>query len=131
MRGFIAAAAIALSFSNAQCCGSQEKTSLLDQKKGAWLHHVCQGAVRGMDAPNGGEGADLDLMECVDYVGGFSDGAAGTSLFCTGSASTGTIIREYVLFIQNHPKLLDEQRGLGFLLAMEKNFPCKASKKPD
>jgi len=79
-----------------------------------------------MDAAAPGDAADIELTgHCIDYVGGFSDGAVGTHQFCTGDASTGTIIRVYVLFMRDHPKLLDEHREIGFLMAMQENFPCK------
>jgi hypothetical protein len=72
----------------------------------------------------------LDLMECVDYVGGFSDGMGSTPLFCPGDATTGTIIRAYVLFMRDHPKRFDNPRRVGFLEAMQRYFPCKLSNKP-
>lgn len=109
----------------------QDSKNLPDYEKGSWLFHACKADVRNMDSSNGGEVADLDLAnECLDYFGGFSEALLlKKSTLCTGNASIGTMVRVYVDYMEKHPKLLDEHRGIGLFISLTENYPCAKSSK--
>lgn len=106
-----------------------QKTPLQDVEKGLWLFHACQAEIRMIDSPSGGKTPDAVL--CETYVTGFIDGillGAGThQAFCANEASIGTVVRVYVNYMQQHPKLLDEYRPVGLLEAITANYPCPAN----
>jgi hypothetical protein len=96
--------------------------------KGSWLFQKCQAYVRTIDNPNGGSDSDnQDGARCFDYLKGFVDGIMDHSPqpFCPGSATTGTTVRIYVNYMQQHPKLLDDSKTVGILQAFKEAYPCK------
>jgi hypothetical protein len=104
---------------------SQAPVGIEDDSKGTWLYHYCQVSVRAEDAGKNAEPTDIeDANQCIDYIAGFMDASYNTTLFCTGNATTGTLIRIYVNYMQKHPKYRDEQRGIGLLAALHANYPC-------
>ena len=108
----------------------QDAAKLQDFEKGSWLFHVCQANIRGTDAPNGADAAEAALAnECLDYFQGFTEGSeVSTAQFCATGSSTGTMVRVYVKYMETHPKLLDEHRVVGLLLALKENYPCPKPK---
>lgn len=103
--------------------------------KGSWLFEKCQAYVRMIDNPNGGTDSDLNMgARCFDYLKGFTDGAMGFSQikpFCPGDASTGTTVRIYVKYMQDHPKLLDDAKIVGLLAAWKDAYPCRKGSAPE
>lgn len=96
-------------------------------RSGAALFHACQADIRMMDSSTGGDDADIyPANECIEYVGGFVDAIGISGHVCFGDASTGTVIRVYVAYMQKNPKLLDESRGLGLFGAVLDAYPCPA-----
>lgn len=109
----------------------QNAGKIPDFDKGSWLFRACQANIRYMDAAPGMDTADNALAnECLDYIGGFTDGVTlAENIYCTSQVSMGTMTRVYVLFMQEHPKLLDEYRGVGLMLALKANYPCPTTGK--
>jgi hypothetical protein len=112
-------------------CNYGRSQSDLDRRldtKGSWLYHVCSAHVRGQDASKP-DSDDLALaLHCNEYIDGFIDGMTSSPTprpFCPSpETNENTIIRVYVAFMKGNPKLMDAYRGIGFLLAMKKNYPC-------
>ena len=104
----------------------QTTEKIADFNKGSALFRACQANIRGMDAAPGTDVADNALAnECLDYIAGFTDAATLVeNIYCANQVSMGTMTRVYVLFIQEHPKLLDTYRGIGLMLALKANYPC-------
>jgi len=112
--------------------GLQSSPNLSTEDKGSWLFHACQANIRTMDAADGGTDADVALTEkCIDYEEGVFDGALSVSprSFCPGNATNGTMIRVYVNYMQEHPKLLDEAKSVGLIQAWIHAYPCPRSRK--
>ena len=115
----------------AACCAiqahGQSASRSRPEERGSWLYHACQAEVQvandTADAPNGG----VRLAEsCMSYIRGFMDGFrySSVSVFCVQDASLGTTIRVYVAHMERYPKLMDENRSVGFVSAMAANYPC-------
>jgi len=63
---------------------------------------------------------------CAGYIEGMVDAADGLRGFCVGSATTGTIARVYVAYMDKNPKMFDEREGTGFMSALRETYPCSA-----
>ena len=104
--------------------------SQTSERSGAWLYHACLADIRMSDAPDGDavSRADLDLSQrCIDYVRGFMDASStGASRdYCPPDGVTmNTLIRLYVAHMQAHPKLMDEDRGVGMWGSLVASYPC-------
>jgi Rap1a immunity proteins len=123
-------AAIVFIFLFAKNIGSQGNHELAEDDKGSWLFHVCQATVRSMDAADGGTDADVPLSgRCIDYEEGVLDGVVSENphAFCAGMASNGTMIRVYVNYMRQHPKLLDEAKSIGLIRSWIESYPCSKS----
>lgn len=97
---------------------------------GSDLYSACQAVVRYTDNPRTPSDSEfIKVMQCLSYVDGFTDGLA-TSIkpICIGDASTGTMVRVYVQYMQNHPKLMDAPKGIGLNAALQSNYPCPATR---
>ena len=97
------------------------------EDRGAWLYHACQAEVRIADATGDAANGGIRLAEsCMSYIRGFMDGFrySTVSVFCVQDASLGTTIRVYVAHMEKYPKLMDENRSVGFVSAMAANYPC-------
>ena len=130
MRGLFrnaAMLALILSSMGSRYSFAQNAQNAEEYGKGSWLFHECQGYIRWMDNPNGVTEINSGTR-CFDYLKGFADGALGSHSdpFCPGTASMGTIVRVYVKFMEEHPKLLDEAKTIGLVLALKESYPCKA-----
>jgi len=99
-------------------------------ESGARLFHSCQASIRSMDSPKVSEGDLRDEGFCLGYFRGFGDYNAmnsGSSI-CLDNATTGTIIRVYVAFMEKNPKNLDEEMIFGAIYALKETYPCKDPK---
>jgi Rap1a immunity proteins len=126
--GFLALAWLMFFAAPSHC----QPSTLSEDDKGSSLFHACQAAVRSMDAADGGTDADASLTgRCIDYTEGVSDGVVSLSprSLCPGNASVGTMIRVYVIYMQGHPKLLDERKHIGLLNAWIEAYPCTKTHK--
>ncbi len=98
--------------------------------KGSRLNSACQAELRLLDQTT--RDLEEDSYEgqfCEGYISGINDGlmAEGTSV-CTDGAAEGTLIRVYVLYMQQHPKLLDEHLSVGARKAFTEAYPCRAKR---
>lgn len=110
---------------------SQEVSRHSGSDNGAWLYHSCLALVRMMDSPSGGSDPDKGLgNHCADYITGFMDASSFTHSICTGNATNGTIVRIYVAYMQDHPKLMDQMKAEGYWLAMKDAYSCPNSAPP-
>ncbi len=98
-----------------------------DFTKGSHLFGSCQSAVRMMDNPS----AQQTKTEmpgstyCLGYVGGYIDGLNRLKdAVCVRDATLNTIVRVYVAYMQKNPKLMDEGKALGLLLALTDAYAC-------
>ena len=95
-----------------------------DSYKGSSLFRSCKAAVR----IAGGEAKESDYSEfrnCTAYIDGFTDGVnlLGTKV-CVGTATLGTMARVYVAYMESHPKMMDEPKNFGLIVALEDAYPC-------
>jgi hypothetical protein len=105
----------------------QSANSFRPEERGAWLYRACQAEVRIADATADAANGGVRLAEsCMSYIRGFMDGFrySTVSVFCVDNASLGTTIRVYVAHMEKYPKLMDENRSVGFVSAMAANYPC-------
>jgi hypothetical protein len=62
---------------------------------------------------------------CLGYIGGYIDGTNRLGEYvCVRSATLNTVVRVYVAFMQRNPKLMDEAKSLGVLLALKDSYSC-------
>jgi hypothetical protein len=98
-----------------------------DMSKGAHLYASCEAAVRLTDNPNSAQ-AKTELPAstyCFGYLAGYIDGVNRLhSSICVNGASMNAVARVYANYMQRNPKLIDEDRSLGALLALTDAFPC-------
>ena len=124
MKRFLIVGALVFSTSSLH---SQDQGTIRAFLKGSWLFHGCQAYVRAIDADKSGDAASMNsAMECLNYVQGFNEGVEMSSPpFCAPDATTTeTMIRVYVNYIHENPKLLDEHRAQGLMQALKSNYPC-------
>jgi hypothetical protein len=77
-----------------------------------------------MPSPN--DDATLFELSCVAYIQGFADAAALTQGLCVKGVNVGTLAREYVAYMKQHPERLDEHKALGLAASIRENHPCPA-----
>jgi len=97
--------------------------------KGSYLFHACQADIALQDSLPDADARIAMATGCVNYIGGYIDGARSKKQFCLDGATNGTIVRVYVAFMQANPKLLDEDREVGVNFALLYNYPCKSATK--
>lgn len=97
-----------------------------DTAKGAYLFHACQAAVREADHPRSGSSDVIDVTICLSYIEGFMDGGDATGRGLCSSAPYATDARVYVTYMEKHPKLMNMDKRVGFLLAIGDAYPCPA-----
>ncbi len=96
--------------------------------RGSVLFHSCQALIRETDSATGTDEDRRAGQHCISYVEGFLDGMSAGGIACFGKASKEAVIRAYINSIQTHPKLLDEDQGIGFYIIMLQAYPCPAKK---
>lgn len=98
-----------------------------DLSKGAHLYGSCQAAGRLGDDPSSTL-AKAELASstyCFGYIGGYIDGLNRLNEeVCVRGAGLDTLARVYVIYMQKNPKLMDEGRALGLLLALKDSYGC-------
>ena len=63
---------------------------------------------------------------CAGYIEGMLDGADSSRGFCVQGATTGTIARVYIVYMDKNPKMFDEREVTGFMAALRESYPCPA-----
>ena len=99
----------------------------VDMTKGAHLFGSCQAAVRMIRDPTASQAkAELPSSTyCFGYLAGYVDGLNRLhSEVCLKGASVDAFARVYVGYMQRNPKLTEENRSLGVLLAAKDAYPC-------
>jgi Rap1a immunity proteins len=82
-----------------------------------------------MDSPTPNESDMRDGGYCLGYFRGFGDlNAMVGSSVCLDRASTGTVIRVYVAYMEKNPKYLDDAMVIGVIYALKDGYPCPAQK---
>jgi len=108
---------------------AQSSDAIPPNQRGSALYHNCKADVRMMDSPTGGENADMEPAEmCLEYMAGFLDAIQIDGSVCVNGASRGTVVRVYVAYMDNHPKLFDVERDLGLFAALLEAYPCPVKK---
>lgn len=98
-----------------------------DFSKGSHLYGACQAAVRMTDDPNSHQPrTELPSSTyCFGYLAGYIDGLnVLTEKACIHGAAVSTVPRVYVSFMQRNPKLMDEAKHLGVVMALKDAYPC-------
>ena len=102
--------------------------------QGSSLYRDCQAEVRLMELPSLTKAAQPDLIDgsyCVGFVNGFTGNlGSATDAICINGASTGSVVRAYVAFMEKNPKLLQEDRRVGLRLALKQAYACPVSSWP-
>ncbi len=98
-----------------------------DVPEGLHLYGSCQAAVRLSDNPASSQ-ARAELASSTyyfGYIGGYIDGLNRLAdQVCVRGAGVNTVARVYVAYMQQNPKLMDEGRALGLLLALKNGYAC-------
>ena len=120
---------IAALFALAPCASHGQVT--LDVVGGASLFANCQASVRASNDVDHATEKDIDkAFKCMEYVAGYVDGLRLSKSVCPGDAHNDTMERVYVLFMEKHPKFLDEHRSRGLYAALAEASPCTVDKVP-
>ena len=102
--------------------------------KGAALYKSCQAEVRLMELPDLSQGTEPDLIDgsfCVGFVNGFTGNLSGAKVgVCTKGASMGLVVKAYVAYMEENPKLMDEDRRIGLGMALRGAYPCPVEQEP-
>lgn len=95
-----------------------------ERRRGSTLYTNCLAAVREQDGAKDDETTDAS-SRCIDYFSGFTDGMTMFDNGCFPKNSTlGTLIRLYVVYLQAHPKLMDDERSTGVVMSIADAYPC-------
>lgn len=99
-----------------------------DVTKGLHLYRSCQAAVRMSNNPETVQ-ARAELASstyCFGYLGGYIDAVNRLKPeVCLRNTSLNAVARVYVAFMDANPKLLDENRAFGVLLATKNAYTCR------
>ena len=94
--------------------------------RNSFLVYACHATVRLQEAhapaPND-EATRLEIA-CVTYIQGFADSAALTQGLCVKGVSIGTLTKEYLVYMERHPQLLDQNKALGLAASIREAHPC-------
>ena len=103
----------------------QQTASVSQNTRGTILFHQCQAVIRLDDSPSTFPDQDLATANhCLDFIQGFSEGLSAGGQACFNGAGHGTLVRVYVKFMETHPTYLDQDKGIGFYVAMLQAYPC-------
>jgi hypothetical protein len=83
-----------------------------------------------------GSGDAFKAGECFGYINGFGDGTGSIAPlppsanwrgrgYCYTNASSVTLAKVYLAFMEKNPKYLDYDEGKTLLLALHDAYPCK------
>ena len=93
-----------------------------------FLIHACQVSVQLHEThtpASNDEATRLDIA-CVSYIGGFADAAALTQGLCVKNVRIGTLTKEYLAYMNQHPELLGQHRAISLAASIRENHPCTA-----
>lgn len=94
-----------------------------DTSRGSYLFESCKALLRVADNTERSNDSS-SANYCIGYVTGFTDAGALTNTLCLPDATSGTIARVYVRYMEENPKLLDSPALIGFQAAMRGNYHC-------
>jgi hypothetical protein len=108
---------------------SQDQTPVL----GSDLVDQCKAYIR---FTTSGSGDAFKAGECFGYINGFGDGTGSIAPlppsvnwrgrgYCYTNASSVTLAKVYLAFMEKNPKYLDYDEGKTLLLALHDAYPCK------
>ena len=94
----------------------------------SFLVHACQVTLQLQEAhaPAPNDEATRFELSCVAYIQGFADSAELTQGFCVKGVSVGTLAKEYLAYMKQHPELLDQHKALGLAASIREDHPCLA-----
>lgn len=96
-----------------------------DNGRGSTLYRDCKAAIAIIDATaKESSDASFSAGRCIGFFNGFTSVKSTDARICTSDASTGTMIRVYIFFMDRNPKLMDSPEGAGALLALREAYPC-------
>lgn len=99
-----------------------------DITRGAALLRGCQAELRLMQPgvlPAAAQGDLVNGAYCVGYLNGFiSNLSAPHGTICLENQPMGSLVGAYVGFMEQNPRLLEEEKRVGLRLALESAFPC-------
>ncbi len=102
-----------------------------DTAKGASLLRGCQAELRLMEGAALSSPDQGDLLSgsyCIGYVNGFvANFELGGGRICPDGQPMGELVRAYVNYMKDHPKLLEDDKRVGLRLALQGAFPCPVS----
>jgi hypothetical protein len=106
----------------------QTNADLPATSMGSVLYEECKNAIRLRENPNSDTSLEaIGSAECVNYLSGFVDGLSDKSI-CLDHYNEGTLARVYVVFMDTHPKYLDEHKAQGLLFALRDAYPCPSKR---
>jgi|SRR5271170_779436 len=107
---------------------SSLQTDLPETSRGSALYDECRDAIRIREEPSSTTPLEaIGSAACVNYLSGFVDGLSDKTV-CLGTYNEGTLARVYVVFMDKHPKYLDQHKAQGLLLALRDAYPCPAKR---
>jgi Rap1a immunity proteins len=99
-------------------------------ESGSRMYHNCQANIRVMDGEHVTDSEIDNALICSSYIRGFIDGfGSASSALCLVGATSGTMSRVYVSYMQKNPKLMDSQARIGVLAALKDAYNCIDSSK--
>ena len=101
--------------------------------RGSSLYRGCQAELRLMHLPSLAQAAESDLLNgtyCIGYVNGFVSQLRRDDAVCPAGVPTGSLVEGYVSYMDSHPELLSQDRGIGLSMALRSGFSCSASPAP-
>lgn len=108
---------------------SQDQTPVL----GSDLVDQCKAYIQ---FTTSGSGDAFKAGECFGYINGFGDGTGSIAPlppsvnwigrgYCYTNASSVTLAKVYLAFMEKNPKYLDYDKGKTLLMALHNAYPCK------
>jgi hypothetical protein len=98
-----------------------------DLAKGSALYSECKSYISLIDKSRDIDtGGMLDAGICLGYISGVAEARMAAKNLCATSATTATMVRVYVAYMDKYPKLLDGPRWVGVGLALEDAYACPA-----
>ena len=96
--------------------------------KGSDLYSQCKNWVALVDKTRGlTDDETYQAGECNGYVDGMTSGLTSMRIACPPPTATiGTLIRVYLVYVDAHPKVLDFGASAGMYGALKEAYPCPA-----
>ncbi len=96
--------------------------------KGSGLYSDCKAYISFMEqtGPRKDYEEVFSAGRCIGYVKGVAEGVKALKGACPVDATTITMIRVYLFFMESNPKLFDEAEPIGLSYALHDAYPCPA-----